>query len=446
VPTPVWVVATVTSNPAIYSQSNTLTITTGLPTQDFFSLSVQTYNIEGLDYDGITSTLTIIASDRLGNPVPDGTVINFITEGGDISNGTSSASCITTNGKCSVTFTSAELRPANGRVTILAYAVGEKSFVDANGNNRYDVGETFYDLGDLYLDANENGVWDPGEQSISYVSGTQACRTQPSGNPLPFNYWNVPSITDITPGTGTCTGVWGINYVRRSAVIVLSGSVAYITTPHTVGMGSSCSAIISKMLFDVNNNPMPAGTTLAIANNNVYYHVATKDPELANVSVSGTPVVNTNKLGGTLMTIEIVGADCSSHAVYEYPQGYVDVVVTTPKGLITIIPFTVTGNTITITPSVTLAAGSTSVTASTGTVLTATVTDQFGYGVASQTVAFSFINNNSGGSLSKTSVITNTDGVAIVNYKAGTTSGVSDTIKASISGSSDTVIISVTKP
>jgi len=78
VPTPIWVVATVTgSSPVIKTQSNSLTITTGLPAQNSFSLSVGTFNIEGWRYDGITTTLTILASDRLGNPVPDGTAINF---------------------------------------------------------------------------------------------------------------------------------------------------------------------------------------------------------------------------------------------------------------------------------------------------------------------------------------------------------------------------------
>jgi hypothetical protein len=84
VPTPVWVVATLHDTPAIFSQSNTLTITTGLPTQNFFSLSASSWNIEGWNYNGVTSALTIIASDRLGNPVPDGTAINFVTEGSQI--------------------------------------------------------------------------------------------------------------------------------------------------------------------------------------------------------------------------------------------------------------------------------------------------------------------------------------------------------------------------
>jgi adhesin/invasin len=103
-----------------------------------------------------------------------------------------------------------------------------------------------------------------------------------------------------------------------------------------------------------------------------------------------------------------------------------------------------TGDTTIIIPDVTLAAGSTSVKASAGTTLTATVTDQFGYAIASQTVTFSFTTNNSGGSLSKTSVVTNTSGQAVVNYMAGTTSGANDTVTATVGGSSDSVVISVT--
>ena len=444
VPTPVWVVATVTSTPSIHSQSNTLTITTGLPTQNFFSLSVQTYNIEGWNYDGETSALTITASDRLGNPVPDGTVINFITEGGNISNGTTSASCTTNNGTCSVTLKSAEYRPTNGRVTILAYAVGEKSFVDANGNNSYDPGEIFYDLGDIYIDANENGQWDTGEQYFSYVSGGSACLTRPSGTALPYGW-------DVSSKGNTCDMTWGINYVRRSAVVVFSGSRAYIPYPITsgsVGMGASCTGSTSLMLTDLHGNPMPAGTTISIANNAVFFEISTagKDvSEQAIVSVTGTPVLNTNNLGGTPMSITVSGgSDCSSNPVIMYPQGSVDVFVTTPKGLMTTIPFTVTGNTIPIIPSLTLAAGSTSVKAGGTSVITATVTNQYGNLVSGETVIFTFT-NNSGGSLSKTSGITTSSGQIVTNYTAGSISGVNDTIKASLSnGANDTVVINVT--
>ena len=338
VPTPVWVVAKVHSTPTILSSSNTLTITTGLPTQNFFSLSVQTYNIEGWGWDGETSTLTIIASDRMGNPIPNGTVINFITEGSQIN----PASCATTNGTCTVTFKSSASRPTNGRVTILAYAVGEKSFIASSPNNIYTAGDTFYDLGDMYLDANENGIWDSGETFIVTGSGVSACRTHTGtplpgvASPLPVDYWNVPSKTN------TCSEAWGSNYVRRSAVIVLSGSSPQIS-PTTVNMASNCTASFDLALTDVNGNPMPKGTTVATANNQVYYTAngsttATK----ASVSIDyGTPVLNTNAIGGTSITL-LVEADCTAGTPVAYPAGTLNITTTTPKGFPGVVTITVT--------------------------------------------------------------------------------------------------------
>jgi len=350
VPTPVWVVAKVHSNPAILTQSNTLTITTGLPTQNFFSLSVQTHNVEGWEYDGVTSTLTIIASDRLGNPVPDGTVINFITAGAQIR----PASCTTAKGTCTVTFITADFRPNNitpgiaaldelgnpitidggaplfvtkGRVTLLAYAVGEKSFIDANFNNIYDPGETFYDLGDLYIDENENGIWDPGETYIPYdnPAGTLACTTQPSLAPLPANYATSPSKEM------TCTGVWGEAYVRRDQIMTLS-SIHPVISQHTFTMGASCYQTFSFWLMDENYNPMPAGTTVSIANNHVTYS-PTVIPIVAAVSVLGQPVYDSNHAGGTRVSLIVDGAsaaDGCGSGPFPYPTGLVDIVITTP--------------------------------------------------------------------------------------------------------------------
>ncbi len=50
-------------------------------------------------------------------------------------------------------------QPYGGRSTVLAYTLGEESFVDVNGNDEYDVGETFEDLTEVFLDKNEDGVF-----------------------------------------------------------------------------------------------------------------------------------------------------------------------------------------------------------------------------------------------------------------------------------------------
>ncbi len=70
--------------------------------------------------------------------------------------------------------------------------------------------------------------------------------------------------------------------MRRSAVIVLSGSYACLTnmsgsscvTPYivTTDMGSLCNQSFDLILTDINGNPMPAGTVLSIGNSEVYFN------------------------------------------------------------------------------------------------------------------------------------------------------------------------------
>ncbi|KAF0160260.1 MAG: Ig domain protein group 1 domain protein [Syntrophaceae bacterium] len=331
VPTPVWVVAKVSDT--ILTQSNKLTITTGLPAQEFLSLSASIYNIEGLTFDGTKSTLTIIASDRMGNPVPDGTAINFITAGAQIT-----PSCTTTNGTCSVTFTSAQYKPPNGRVKILAYTLGEKSFIDADGTNSYTTGETFYDLGDPYVDANENGQWDTGENFIpSSIAGSLACLTQPAGTPLPVSYVDAPSRQN------TCNALWGSNYVRRSTVMLLSGSTAYTSSPTTVSMGALCAKTFSFWLRDINNHPMPAGSKVTLENEAIYYTSSSGATWTTTNTISGTPVSNSSDTGGTQVSLTVDGTSllCEGVGSIPYPKGTVNMVITTPNLVKSYIPITI---------------------------------------------------------------------------------------------------------
>lgn len=335
-PTPVFVkaVATLADKSTLTSQSNKLTITTGLPSQDFFSLSVGAYNIEGWEYDGTTTSVSIIASDRLGNPVPDGTVINFISEGAQLS----PSSCVTSSGTCSVSFVSSEKRPRSdseptgkvtkGRVSILAYSLGEESFIDTNGNNVYDLGEPFSDLGDIFIDADESSSWTGNEQFIPY-GATSAC----AGVKTTGNYANALSKDS------TCDGKWGRAHVRRNAVIVLSGSTASVTLVNGVNntttfRGACGTTTYSFWLYDQNNNPMPAGTKLAITNNTVGI-----GSTLSSIAIMNDTVLSTSAAGGTQHLFNVsTGSACPSSA----PSGTFVLSVTTPKGIITKIPFTIT--------------------------------------------------------------------------------------------------------
>ncbi len=160
--TAVRVTATVTGT-SISTQSVALTITTGVPDQDSFSLAVVTQNLPGDPYDvnGVTTEVTIFAADHFNNPAPDGTSVAFTTEGGFIE-----GNCETVAGTCTVIWTSSDPRPHDGRVTLLATATGDESFTDVNGSGDFDDADLFAglpffgDLPEAYRDDNEDGIRD----------------------------------------------------------------------------------------------------------------------------------------------------------------------------------------------------------------------------------------------------------------------------------------------
>jgi protocatechuate 3,4-dioxygenase beta subunit len=237
-PTPVRVQASITlgSGAVVSTVSSNLSVAVGLPAQLNFSFAQGTRNIEGYNIDGTPNTYSIIAADRNGNPVPVGTTINFVTEGGSIQ---ASQQTQLANGlaRATANFVSSEPRPVDGRVTITAYALGEESCVDLNGNNTYDPGEPFQDLGNIFKDRNFDGLFDASTDEFVPVgfNNTSACVV--SGNALLDLDPSMPSIP------GTCSGTWsgaGQVYVRRALETVLSTSEPRPLWESVSGLESSC--------------------------------------------------------------------------------------------------------------------------------------------------------------------------------------------------------------
>ncbi len=271
---------------------------TGVPSQGGFSLSVSTFNIEGGNIDGVTTQVTARLADRFSNPVPDGTAVNFMAAGGSIV-----SSCTTVAGACSSTMTSQNFRPTNGRVAILAYAIGEESFTDRNGNGWFDIAPVSElmdlngrstDLPEAWLDVNENGVRDANEPFIDFNNNGRY--DDPDGK------FNGVSCDDLVPGRsvpGSC-GTPKSVHVRGNTVVVFSGSVATITTIPTAIALAPCSTTVpfvrtsATALFtvrDANGNVMPAGTTVAFAatNGRIISSPETFTVPSSNASISPSP-------------------------------------------------------------------------------------------------------------------------------------------------------------
>jgi len=339
VSTPVRVTASIASS-TLTSQSSALTITTGTPDQDSFSLSATKLNPEFWSIDGNTTVITARLADHFNNPVPNGTVVNFTTEGGSIV-----ASCSTlqdSNGSsnCSTTLTSQAPRPANGRVTVLAYAQGEESFIDLNGNGVADIGE-FTDLSEAYRDDDESGARGAGETFIDF-NGNGAY-DGPDGK-----YSGV--LCDSRSAAGTCSGTKSI-IVSKSIVIVFSGSTPFIskTSPAgTIDLVGGCSGTLRQVdlrIVDENGNPLPAGTTVAVTTTDGTIS-GTGSFVQANTNV--TPAAGTANYtvfvrddSANVTTVNTVTGVSTTTCTDTTLSGVLTVTVTTPGGVVQVAQYPV---------------------------------------------------------------------------------------------------------
>ncbi len=306
-PATVQVRAVLATTPSVFTNSNLLTVQTGLPTQRFFDVSATQLNFYAGGYftskfNGNTTTISVFAADRQGNPVPNGTKIIFVAEGGQI-NSAGVSSCLIASGRCSVDLIGQDYRPLGslapggdprpGRVTVLAYADGEESFVDANFNNRYDkagdivngvkviTDELFEDLGTLYMDKDESGSF-----LAAYTNLQTGTNEGDFAYPMPVGSTGTfvcPTNSDVgLSASSTCNKTWdGLTKVRRHIVIVFSGGevgqpgdfdavknpAGYdksIPVDKRTATLSATRSAVSVRLADRNGNPLPSTAGLAI--------------------------------------------------------------------------------------------------------------------------------------------------------------------------------------
>ncbi len=331
--TPVRVRAVLNSNTNINAVSSQLVVSTALPHQNGFSLAAARKNIEAFTIDNVTSVFSATLSDRYGNYVPDNTAVSFRTAGGV---GSIAPSCFTSAGRCSATFGSAGARPANGRLVLLATAIGEESFIDLNGNGLYDLGEPFTDLPEAFIDVNGNRLRDPTEEFVDFNNNG----SYDGGDGL-FN-----GVLRTSGSTAPVT----LN-VRQLFTIVLSTSNAqFIGLPNVVALnhcvnGSPYSATSQSFTFqvaDLNGNAMAPGTTIALSTSN---GSIVSTPTVYTVSDDNTPVVgNPSTTQNFLATLISDAAQDSTTLVCTNPvgSGVLTVTVTAPSGTVTATRITIT--------------------------------------------------------------------------------------------------------
>ncbi len=369
-----------------FTTSSQLIVSTGIPDQKSMTLSATDLFPVGWDIDGVKSTLTVRLADAFNNPAPVGTTVAFTTEGGSIVAGCSSNE----EGACSVTWTSAnpkptrnstnesperklcvELGPDNvyrsvadyaqcrkeraGRVTVLATAIGNESFIDTNGDGNFDAGDRFNtaakggnctpntpklsaetpvgsstipcdDLGEAYLDKDESDSRSPDEQFIDFTSSL-------GGAPdSAFNSENGKYNGVLCPSEGDLCTKKQVTIRRDLGLIMTSrymltraGTFPFLSTSLYTSASKAAEAGVNPayssstfLLADLNGNGIGAGTTLSIDATNLKDGV----PALSNkgpIPGGDDPVP---------ITVSVTPSDET-----KVPSGSFNVIVTTPTSV-----------------------------------------------------------------------------------------------------------------
>lgn len=315
-PTPVVVTAALAADSSVRASSSGIAVTTGRAVQDRVSLSVSSLAIEAAvgnsTTDGVQTTLTMRIADRLGNPVPNGTAVNFVSSAGlvDTTNGTPgtggvSAVCFTSGSNCSATFSTLGARPTNGLVTVLAYLDGEEAFVDADGNNVWDQGEVFADRGRLYLDLNANGVYDQTDQLIG--------DTPPGNRPCAATESTVANTCDGTwSGNTRVSAVARIAWASSDAVVTEVARNLTITRPAaptaTPPVAAQFNGSVTVRVADNRGNSMPVGSGIGASG-------------CAGATVSPTRVPNTLSPTNVVVTFPSATDACNLVVTVSAPSG-----------------------------------------------------------------------------------------------------------------------------
>jgi hypothetical protein len=302
--------ASLTGSPSIYG-TGSVSVQQGVATEDRFAIAVETLNPAAGNHLGVTDQVTVRAADRYGNWVPNGTIVHFSTKLGDIG-----PSCTTTDGACSVTWTSQGPQSLNfdkdrtsrtcftgdwernglpptptylatctthdlyGVNVISAWTTGEESFDDANGNNQYDDTETFIDLPEEFQDFNLTGTYEGPD--ANYSGETYSDLNTNGSHDGPDTKYD-----GLSCAASAVNCVDGLIDVRTAATMVLStdgiqmgvwgAPVAItLTDPSTSGWGSTVLGSATPMATDAstgsfyvvvaddNGNAPPVGTSISV--------------------------------------------------------------------------------------------------------------------------------------------------------------------------------------
>ena len=198
------VIARVTLGGNVFeTASNNITVGSGPAAGNHVSLARLPINFAGQVVFGETIEVTFFGADRFSNFIPAESTPSFFSEGGGIKPQALTGEL----GSATVTLQSQEPVPADGISDVMAFIVGEESFVDANANGRFDFvdsnnngihdagepSEAIFDIGEPFIDQNGNGEWDgdnpdtPADEAATDLDGDRTFGGASHGTDADFN-------------------------------------------------------------------------------------------------------------------------------------------------------------------------------------------------------------------------------------------------------------------
>ena len=266
----------------ISTASDSIVVTTGLPVQRAFSLTASQGNVDGWSYDSGTATpaavVTVLLADGFGNPVADGTPVVFQTNLGAIGS-SSTGGCTTVNGGCSVPF-----RTQNPRVAT------------------------------------------PGTPATPCNSGTGA-------SPDATRTGVATICASTTDGTNTQFARTTITFSDETlARAYVNGSA----TPSNGDLGNASAndpVVFLLQLTDLNGNPLPADSTVAIT--------GLANAALVEISPAKVPSIFAGAGTGPQGSLHRVTLNATSaKPCTAGSRATFNVTTTTPRGDVSSLPFT----------------------------------------------------------------------------------------------------------
>ena len=210
----------------------------------------------------------------------------------------------------------------------MAYATGEESFIDSNGNGLFDVGEPFVDLPEAFIDKNEDGVFGG--------AGTDgACTGVGMGNNIvpvvDVNDMNGDGDTTDTIGEDVLCADWQEGGAEERFIDFINAGV--YDRGNGIYNGSLCQAVddgvgCTKQLVTVRDQVVlnVGGSTPYIE---VYESTGTQILDDANVAPGDLPVTRVFRIsdifngplpGGANFTVEATNCEIGGPTAYITPD------------------------------------------------------------------------------------------------------------------------------